>query len=47
MARERDAAPAAPPRDNEVPAPSTGTENKYVVWSSAPTEAPRTGPDDR
>jgi len=26
---------------------STGTDNKYVVWSSAPSDVPRTGPDDR
>jgi ribonuclease E len=32
--------PAAPP-------PSAGTENKYVVWSSAPSELPRGGPDER
>jgi ribonuclease E len=35
-------APEAPP-----PAPSTGTDDKYVVWSSAPSEVPRVGPDDR
>ncbi len=31
----------------EAPAVSTGTDNKYVVWSSAPGETPRTGPDER
>jgi ribonuclease E len=49
-ARERPAAainPAPPARDNEAPASSTGTDNKYVVWSSAPSDVPRTGPDDR
>jgi hypothetical protein len=42
----RDGAPA--PRPAEAPTASTGTDNKYVVWSSAPSEAPpRTGPDER
>jgi hypothetical protein len=48
------AAPAAPVRESapptrpaEAPAASTGTDNKYVVWSSTPGDAPRTGPDDR
>ncbi len=36
-----------PPRAPDAPASSTGTDNKYVVWSSAPVEVPRTGPDDR
>jgi ribonuclease E len=40
-------APDAPPRTSEAPAASTGTDNKYVVWSSAPVDVPRTGPDDR
>jgi ribonuclease E len=44
-AAERD--PAPPPRPSEIPASSTGTDDKYVVWSSAPSDAPRTGPDDR
>ena len=47
--------PAAPPRDSapapraaEAPSANTGTDNKYVVWSSAPSDAPpRTGPDER
>jgi ribonuclease E len=39
--------PAPPARAPDAPAPSTGTDNKYVVWSSAPVEVPRTGPDDR
>ena len=38
-AREQTPAPA--------PAPSTGTDNKYVVWSSAPTDVQRSGPDER
>jgi ribonuclease E len=44
----RDTAP--PPRAPEAappPASSTATDNKYVVWSSAPSEVPRIGPDDR
>jgi ribonuclease E len=48
------AAPAAPARESapptrlpEAPAASTGTDDKYVVWSSTPGDAPRTGPDDR
>jgi len=47
-------APEAPARAAEPPArvsepsvSSTGTDNKYVVWSSAPSDVPRTGPDDR
>jgi ribonuclease E len=54
-ARETPArAPEAPARAPETPArtpepsvSSTGTDNKYVVWSSAPSDVPRTGPDDR
>ena len=48
--RDRPATPAAPaaaPAAAPVPAANTGTDNKYVVWSSAPSDAPRTGPDDR
>jgi ribonuclease E len=48
--RERPAAPPmseAPPRTAEPPASSAGGENKYVVWSSAPSDVPRSGPDDR
>jgi hypothetical protein len=41
--RERPAAPMAV----EAPAASTGTDNKYVVWSSAPSDVPHTGQDDR
>jgi hypothetical protein len=36
-----------PVRAPETPVSSTGTDNKYVVWSSAPSDVPRTGPDDR
>jgi ribonuclease E len=39
--------PAAPARLPEAPVASTGTDSKYVVWSSAPGETPRTGPDER
>jgi ribonuclease E len=48
------AAPIAPaPRSEPAPlprpaeAPQSGGDNKYVVWSSAPSDAPRSGPDDR
>ena len=34
-------APPPPPPQN------TGNDGKYVVWSSAPSDAPRSGPDDR
>jgi ribonuclease E len=48
------AAPAAPaahelppaPRPAEA-APAAGSDNKYVVWSAGPSEAPRSGQDDR
>ena len=50
-ARAPDAPPRvadAPPRPAQVPQTATGNEdNKYVVWSSAPSDVPRTGPDDR
>jgi len=48
-------APAAPPpraeaaARAEAPAPTqaaAGNDAKYVVWSSAPSEAPRTGPEE-
>src|SRR5450432_1696724 len=42
MARD----PGPPPRPPEAPAAGTGND-KYVVWSSAPADVPRTGPDDR
>jgi ribonuclease E len=50
---QRDAtAPAARPepplpRPVEASPPGAGNDNKYVVWSSAPSEAPRSGPDER
>ncbi len=34
------------PRPIESPRPSA-SEEKYVVWSSAPSDVPRSGPDDR
>ncbi len=45
----------AAPRAAESPAAGAsasagagaGADNKYVVWSSAPSDAPRTGPDER
>ena len=47
--RDPVAAPAAPPpvRSAESSAPSTGSDNKYVVWSSAPSDVQRSGPEDR
>jgi len=39
--------PPPPPRPVEAVPPAAGSDNKYVVWSSAPTEAPRSGPDER
>ncbi len=44
--RDAPAAPAAPARSDQ-PASSAGTDNKYVVWSSAPTDVQRSGPDER
>jgi ribonuclease E len=38
--------PAAAP-SGEAPRPSSSTQEKYVVWSSAPSDTPRSGPDDR
>jgi len=41
---------AAPPPPRPVEPAATGSaggDNKYVVWSSAPSDVPRTGPDDR
>jgi ribonuclease E len=47
-APEASARPPDPPaRAPEPSVASTGTDNKYVVWSSAPSDVPRTGPDDR
>jgi hypothetical protein len=50
--REPVAAPAAPPpvRSAESAPPSgsgAGSDNKYVVWSSAPSDVQRSGPEDR
>jgi ribonuclease E len=50
---QREAAAPAPrpetplPRPVEAVPPSAGSDNKYVVWSSTPSEAPRSGPDER
>jgi ribonuclease E len=49
------AAPSAPAREASPPpihsasagAASGAAEQKYVVWSSKPSDAPRSGPDDR
>jgi ribonuclease E len=42
----REPAPAPAPRAVDTPA-SAGTESKYVVWSSAPSDVQRSGPDER
>jgi ribonuclease E len=36
-----------PPRQIEPPQAPAGNDSKYVVWSSAPSDVPRSGPDDR
>jgi hypothetical protein len=36
-----------PPRQIEPPQTPAGNDSKYVVWSSAPSDVPRSGPDDR
>jgi len=36
-----------PPRQIDPPQAAAGNDNKYVVWSSAPSDVPRSGPDDR
>jgi hypothetical protein len=48
---------AAPPASSHEPSPAprpvepspaaAAGDNKYVVWSSAPSDVPRSGPDDR
>jgi hypothetical protein len=46
----RDSAPAvvpAPVRTVEPAPAGTATDNKYVVWSSAPADVQRSGPDER
>ena len=45
-APSRDAAPA-PSRADDTPAANKANENKYVVWSSAPSDVQRSGPDER
>jgi ribonuclease E len=40
-------APAAPSPAAVPPAAAGGGGEKYVVWSSAPSDVPRAGPDDR
>jgi ribonuclease E len=42
----RESAPEARPVPPPA-APAAGSEGKYVVWSSAPSDVPRSGPDDR
>jgi ribonuclease E len=41
------ARPVVPVIRVEPPAASAAGGDKYVVWSSAPSDAPRSGPDDR
>jgi ribonuclease E len=44
------AAPEPPPHrepPQQQAAPSTGTDNKYVVWSSSPNDVQRSEPDER
>jgi ribonuclease E len=36
-----------PPRQIEPSQAPAGNDSKYVVWSSAPSDVPRSGPDDR
>ncbi len=36
-----------PPRQVEAAQAPAGNDSKYVVWSSAPSDVPRSGPDDR
>jgi ribonuclease E len=43
----RPAIPVVPVVRVEPPAASAAGGDKYVVWSSAPSDAPRSGPDDR
>jgi ribonuclease E len=48
----REPEPSAAPRSVEPPPAASGSsapsgDNKYVVWSSAPSDVPRSGPDDR
>ncbi len=47
-ASEPFSAPSAPaPAGETSRPPSSSPQEKYVVWSSAPSDVPRTGPDDR
>ncbi len=54
-ALERAPSVPTPPPSREVPPPRqiepsqapAGNDSKYVVWSSAPSDVPRSGPDDR
>jgi ribonuclease E len=36
-----------PSRVDEAPGSSKGSDNKYVVWSSTPSDVQRSGPDER
>ena len=43
----REQAPQAPREQAPVASSSTGTDNKYVVWSSTPSDVQRPGPEER
>jgi ribonuclease E len=43
----REPAPPPPPRAPDPAGGSAGADGKYVVWSSAPSDVPRSGPDER
>jgi ribonuclease E len=45
--REQAPREQAPREAAPAPASSTGTDNKYVVWSSAPSDVQRSGPEER
>ena len=45
--REASAREAPAPRPADSAGSSTGSDGKYVVWSSAPSDVPRSGPDER
>jgi hypothetical protein len=36
----------SPPARDTPPQPASGGDNKYVVWSGAPTDAARSGPEE-
>ena len=44
---EREASSSTAPRPESPKPEVAGGDGKYVVWSSAPSDVPRSGPDDR